>query len=611
MAVPIPGIREDYSETELRLYLPFLSTSPAIPQAGNSYLSNMSLKDVSVKSLYLERGSMEASPEWDGTKNDWSSGVTEIQTDFINAGDGNNGNFNLLQNTALTTQQKTYWTTVFEKVTDNPAAWVYSSVAPSDTTKVWVNTAEASFEPKYWASGGWKSLYDARATEMSKSSVKIIEQKTGNSFQIVKGEVSGRVGVSQFAKFKLPIMSNTYVNASFDMEETSTSGGMYIRIEFFDINKNFLMNAESPRFFNKTNTKKRVNFSFLYKTADFRDASYARISFLSVSDRAVTAAVNKTKLELGMKDTGWNLHEEEVSLNLNAGQIEMPMLDGLIDKSQVISEIAVLRSVLGEGLLNWQEVTRIKASTMQEAVLYDYFVENGNYYRYALQPILANGVKGAITSFYDAVSTFEGFWLLGQEDMQFSFIYDGKIGSMERIKPRDYIETIAGRFPYSVRSSELDYYRFSFSGLLTYHQDVHNLLTATNYTTAISPDPTIPIGKVETKYGDEMLLNMKNDLEEMQDGMVMQRAWRNKILDWLSDGKLKILKSEAQGNLLVEVSDVKVTPVESLYGLVANFECQMTQMGIVDEETLQKYKLRKSVLTKEDLLREAIKASPL
>ena len=84
-----------------------------------------------------------------------------------------------------------------------------------------------------------------------------------------------------------------------------------------------------------------------------------------------------------MKDTGWNLHEEEVSLNLNAGQIEMPMLDGLIDKSQVISEIAVLRSVLGEGLLNWQEVTRIKASTMQEAVLYDYFVENGNYYRYA------------------------------------------------------------------------------------------------------------------------------------------------------------------------------------------------------------------------------------
>ena len=102
MAVPIPGIREDYSETELRLYLPFLSTSPAIPQAGNSYLSNMSLKDVSVKSLYLERGSMEASPEWDGTKNDWSSGVTEIQTDFINAGDDNNGNFNLLKKLRIT-----------------------------------------------------------------------------------------------------------------------------------------------------------------------------------------------------------------------------------------------------------------------------------------------------------------------------------------------------------------------------------------------------------------------------------------------------------------------------------------------------------------------------
>lgn len=611
MAIPIPGIRADYSEKELQLYLPVLTTSPAIPQAGNSYLSNIELQNVSAKSIYLERGQMEADPGWDGQKYDWTSGVTEIQTDFINAGDYNNGNFNILQNTALTTMQTTNWITVFEKETDTPSAWVYATTAPTDVTKVWVDTSKPNFEPLYWSATGWTSLYDARAKELPKSSVKIIEQKTGNSFQIVKGETSGRVGVSQFAKLKLPIMSNTYINAAFNMEETTTSGGMYIRVEFFDENKKFLMTKDSPRFFNKTNTKKRFNFSFLYKNDAFIDAAYIRVSYLTVGDRTVAAAANRMKAEFGMNDTGWNLNEEEVTLDLNAGQIEMPMLDGLIDKSQVISEIAVLRSVLGEGLLKWQEVTRIKASTMQEAVLYDYFVENGNYYRYALQPILANGVKGAITTFYDVVTTFEGFWLLGEEDKQFSFIYDGKIGTMDRVKPRDYIETIAGQFPYSVRSSELDYYKFQFSGKLTYHQDVHNLLTAQNYTTAISPDPTIPIGKVELKYGDEMKLNMKNDLEEMQDGMVMQRAWRNKILDWLSDGKLKILKSEAQGNLLVEISDIKVTPVESLYGLVADFECQMTQMGYVTEETLQRYLLRKGELTKEDLLREAMSASPL
>lgn len=611
MAVPIPGVRDDLTEQELGLYLPILTTSPSIPQAGNSYLSNIELKDISAKAIYIERGPMESSPGWDGQKYDWTKGTTEIQTDFIDAGDSNSGGFNILENTALSTMQTTYWTSVFEKVEDNPISWVYSTTPPADTTKIWVNTSEDNLEPKYWSSSGWSSLYDIRAGQMPKSSVKLIEQKSGNSFQVNKGEQLGRVGVAQFSKLKLPIMSNSYINGSFDIEESGTSGGLYIRMEFFDENKNILQSSDSPRFFNKTNSKKRVNYSFLFRNAQFKDAAYIRVSFLSVPDRPVLAAMNKMKAEFGSRDTGWNLHEEEVSLDLNAGEIEMPMLDGLIDKSKVISEIAVLRSVLGEGLLKWQEVTRIKASTMQEAVLYDYFVENGNYYRYALQPILANGVKGAITSFYDVVSTFEGFWLLGEEDMQFSFIYDGKISTMERVKPRDYIETIAGRFPYSTRASELDYYRFNFSGKLTYHQDVHNLLTAGNYTTAISPEATIPIGKVEIKYGDEMRLNMKNDLEEMQDGMVMQRAWRNKVIDWLSDGKIKILKSEAQGNILVEISDVRITPIESVYGLIADFECQMTQMGLVDEKTLQKYMLRKGELTKEDLLREAIEASPL
>lgn len=611
MGVPIAGIREDYSKDELQLYFPLMTTSPAIPQAGNSYLSNIELQNVSAKAIYLERGEMNNDPSWDGEKYNWTSGRTEIQTDFIDAGDNSSGNFNLLHNTAFITMQLTDWTTVFEKVSDNAMDWIYSKTAPTETTKIWVDTTKDSMEPQYWGEKGWENLYDYRATQLPKSSVKMIEQKSGNSFQIQKKEKGARVGVSQFFKFGLPIMTGTYINGSMAIEEKNNSGGMYIRLEFFDINKQILSTADSPRFFNRTESKKRFNFSFLYKNKDFKDAAYARVSYLAVDDREVYSAINKLKTEYGMEDTGWNLHEDEVSLDLNAGEIDMPMLDGLIDKSKVISEIAVLRSVLGEGLLKWEEVTRIKASTMQEAVLYDYFVENGNYYRYALQPILANGIKGAITTFYDMVSTFEGFWLLGENDMQFSFIYNGKIGTMTRRKPKDFIETIAGRFPYSVQASELDYYTFPFSGTLTYHQDVQHLLTAENYTTAISPDPTIPIGFVEIKYGDEMRLNMKNDLEEMQDGMVMQRAWRNKILDWLTDGKLKILKSEAQGNILVEVSNVKVTPVESLYGLVCDFECDMTQMGLVSEKTLQKYSLRKESLTKEDLLREAMNNSPL
>lgn len=301
--------------------------------------------------------------------------------------------------------------------------------------------------------------------------------------------------------------------------------------------------------------------------------------------------------------------EEDYSteIDLNAGSIDMPTLpNGEIDQSRVIKEIAVLRSNLSEGLLRWQEVTRIKNGAINKAFLYDYFVENGNYYRYALQPITADGVKGPITDFFDTVATFEGMWMLGEKDKQFSFIYDGKVDSFSHNQSRTTIETITGKYPFIVTPSELDYRTFNFSGKLTYQQDVHGLLVRDTYSEAISPNSTIPINFVEVSYGDEGLLNKKTDIGELEESMVMQRIWRNKILEWLKDGKPKILKSEAEGNILVSVSNVTVTPIQTVYGLVADFQCQMTEIGELSEKTLQRYDLRKDVIEKSELLKEKL-----
>jgi len=384
MAVPmLSKKKEDYRDEELMMYFPLMMTSPALVHAGDTYLDNAQFRDVSVNAVYIEASQMEPDPAWDGTERDWSSGVTEVSSDFVVEKDG------------------------------------------------------------------------------------------------------------------VP------------------------------------------------------------------------------------------------------------TIDLNAGEIDLPMINGEPDKSKIIKEIAVLRSNLAEGLLRWQEVTRITNGSIQEAYLYDYFVENGNYYRYALQPITADGRKGAVTAFFDAVSTFDGFWMLGEKDMQFSFIYDGKINTINHTQSRNVVETITGKYPFMVTSADLDYRTFQFTGKLTYEQDVHRLLTSNTYSEAISPDPTIPVNFVEIKYGDEAKLNCKNDLER-DNSMVVQRIWRNKILEWLKDGKPKILKSEAEGNILVAISNVQVTPIVTLYGLVAEFSCTMTEIGNIRESTLKKYSLRKETMSKSELLKERL-----
>lgn len=603
MAVPILGKTsiDPRRAKEQKFYFPFMLTSPAMPQAGDSYLSDIRLKDIEIQALYMEKGRMDENPGWDGSPYDWSKDVTEIQSDFVDLGSISGGKPNILFSTDLSNKEWGRWVPSSWELDKKPSEWFYSNIEPSDRSKIWVNTKDKDNIPKYWNGKSWSSYFE-RVLSLSKATVKIIEQESGNSFEVTTNETGYFSGVSQFVRLNVGKLedNNFKINASVEIEEAPKSSGVTIQIDYYNTEGNHLKEEISPRFFNKT-TGKKISKDFVFSAP--RETKYIMYSLLGVENGYVRVSMNHAKAEYGNRYTSWTLHETESALNLNAGEISLPMLGGQPDKSRIISEIAVLRSALGTNLLEWEEVTRIRASSMKQAIYYDYFVENGNYYRYAIQPILANRTKDVITSFYDTVTTMEGFWMLGQDDLQFSFIYNGNIAEITHVGKDEIVETIASQYPYIVKSSDIDYRRFEFTGMFTHHQDVHGHFVAGTYTEAVSPLPTLPINYVEIKYGDEMLLNCQNDLEEEQDGMVMQRLWREKILKWMKNGKPKILKSEAEGNILVHIYNPVVRPIKTVYGLVQEFSCQMVEIGPVNEETIKKFKLRKEILNKDDLMK--------
>ena len=55
------------------------------------------------------------------------------------------------------------------------------------------------------------------------------------------------------------------------------------------------------------------------------------------------------------------------------------------------------------------------------------------------------------------------------------------------------------------------------------------------------------------------------------------------------------------------LTNIKVTPNEPTFGLISDFECTVTEIGKLDEKALQKYKLRKSSIMKDELVKEAMK----
>lgn len=632
MAVPYVGKREGSSK-EGQLFFANLITSPAIPQAGDTYLSDVRIKDVDIKSIYMEKTANGPDPSWSGARYPWAKGVTEIQSEFVETIKDSNSQFNLLYNSSLATNSYANWIPIYEDPYKEDSTspeqtynWIPGIEPPTDVTAIWLPTVDNDFykAKKYVPKMkmGQEDYYSFKQSQSrnkdTENTVSLIKNRDSSSYQfnIKKNKLNYYVGVSQTIKLKYPIDETTPLTVSFNMvENTWESQGVVVRMEFYTKEMKLVDTQFSNSHVNRNGVSKvRRSSTFRMEQRNpisDQEAEFIRVTFMATPGYGKTSDFNidGMKMEFGSRATGWNRHEEEIRLDLNAGEINLPLVNGELDTSKMISEIAILRSVLNEGLLKWEEVTRLKSSSMREAIYHDYFVENGNYYRYALQPILLNGMKGAITKFFDVVTTFDGFWLLGEEDYQFSFIYNGKIDSIKHNKPYDIIETIAGQYPYISRASELDYRSYNFSGTLTTNQDILKLFSSDSYSVAVSPDPTIPIHYVDIEYGNEELLNCKNDLEESQEGMVMQRLWRDKIVKWLKDGKPKIMKSEAQGNMLVVLTEVQVTPNETTFGLISDFTCVVTEIGPLTEKTLQKYKLRKEMLTKDELIKEAIKNS--
>ena len=55
--------------------------------------------------------------------------------------------------------------------------------------------------------------------------------------------------------------------------------------------------------------------------------------------------------------------------------------------------------------------------------------------------------------------------------------------------------------------------------------------------------------------------------------MFAERKFKLKVLDWLNDGKLKLFKSPAEGNYLVCLMNISLTPEDKLGRMIHNFSC--------------------------------------
>lgn len=196
----------------------------------------------------------------------------------------------------------------------------------------------------------------------------------------------------------------------------------------------------------------------------------------------------------------------------------------------------------------------------------DYTIEQGKNYIYSLQQYNENGIyseritTNTLYADFDSIFLFDGV-------RQLCVRYNPKVATYKRNIQESKTDTIGSKYPFFTRNGNVNYKEFALSGLISYQMDPNNLYLNVNPTLDYTEFPT-----------DLVSANIN-----------AERRFKNDVLDWLNDGKVKLLRTATEGNYLVRIMNVSMSPIDTLGRMLHNFSCSAYEIDAVTEEAMTKF----------------------
>ena len=353
----------------------------------------------------------------------------------------------------------------------------------------------------------------------------------------------------------------------------------------------------------------------------------------------------------------------------------------------------ILRSSSKDNFRTWQEVRRFRLANEKPytKIIYDYTVEQGITYRYAIQQFNRQKFYSKKVYSYKR-NPYDGRILLEDgkpiynditADFEDMFLYDGKrqlkikfnpkVNSFKNDLQEQKIDTIGSKHPFIFRNGNVCYKEFPISGLISFQQDnafffiddkdyvqmkltrfepdkqprdrnkyidyvsltqgevtqaINNniqlyiykpetkpslnvsghedkLSTTTSTTTYMSYVPLTTIAEIESYLNGGWTLYKKvektvddfegSDYEEpvtysktdlTSENVMSERYFKLAVLDWLTDGKPKLFRSPTEGNYIVRLLNVSLTPKTELGRMIHEFTCTAYEIADFNYQSL-------------------------
>jgi hypothetical protein len=160
------------------------------------------------------------------------------------------------------------------------------------------------------------------------------------------------------------------------------------------------------------------------------------------------------------------------------------------------------------------------------------------------------------------VDFVDAFLFDGERQLKIRF--NPKISSFKSVILESKTDTIGGKYPFIFRNGNVEYKEFQVSGLLSLLSDENNLFM-TNLTNKSTDTRTST-----NALAAEDFLDKCTDLTA--ENYYREREFKMQALEWLHNGKPKLFRSPGEGNYIVRLMNLSLTPNDTLGRLLHTFQ---------------------------------------
>lgn len=287
---------------------------------------------------------------------------------------------------------------------------------------------------------------------------------------------------------------------------------------------------------------------------------------------------SKTELFYGSKDdSGYIPRNMELSAQMDSENgcmiISVRSIDPANTRQLIYGKFEIYKLSSKD---NFAERYRIAYFQLQNQDIFDktfkdFTVEAGVYYRYVLVQRNDYGifsediwnVEGSVYAQYDHLFLFDGI-------RQLKIKFNPQVSSFKNTIYETKTDTIGGQYPFIFRNANTKYKELSLSGLISYQMDEQNLfLNDDDYWLDIEQNES-----AKDKWTTSSL-NVSN--------FTAEREFKLKVLDWLNNGQVKLFKSPAEGNYIVRLLNISLTPENTLGRMLHTFTATGYEVEDVNE----------------------------